>query len=187
MSSGNSVEQKANLSEDHQPHILVVGLGNPILGDDGIGWRVAEAVENALLEKGLDNFKIEFACYSLGGLSLMEHLIGFDQAILIDAVHTGSGKPGDLYDLQLADLPDLSTGHLTAAHDTSLQTALRLGQEMGASLPTKIHVVGIETDKVYDFSETLSPEIAAAIPEAVELVIKQLKDPFSEPSQLLKV
>jgi hydrogenase maturation protease len=174
MSYGSSAEQTFNYKESEHPQILVVGLGNPILGDDGIGWRVAEAVKTALLEEDPVNPNIEVACYSLGGLSLMERLIGYDQAIIIDAVQTATGDPGQIYDLSLADLPDLSAGHLTAVHDTSLQTALKLGQEMGAALPSEIRVVGIEADKVYDFSETLSPAIEASIPEALQLVLKQL-------------
>jgi len=187
MSSGSSVKEETIPAAGQQPKILIVGLGNPILGDDGIGWHVAEAVKKALLVGGAENPAVEVACYSLGGLSLMERLIGFDQAILIDAVQTGSGKPGSLYDLTLNDLPDLSTGHLTAAHDTSLQTALKLGREMGASLPSEIIIVGIEAEKVYDFSETLSPEITASLPEAVNLVLKQLNKLLRRSSQSLTV
>jgi hydrogenase maturation protease len=184
MSSGSSVKEETIPAPDRQPQVLVVGLGNPILGDDGIGWRVAEAVEEALLlEEEVKNPAVEVACYSLGGLSLMERLIGYDQAILIDAVQTGFGKAGSLYDLELDDLPDLSTGHLTAAHDTSLQTALKLGREMGASLPSEIRIVGIEAEKVYDFSDTLSPEITASLPEAVNLVLKQLDKLICRSSQ----
>jgi len=174
MSSSSSAEQVFNKKDGENPQILIVGLGNPILGDDGIGWRVAEAVEKALLEGNKAGPNVHVACFSLGGLSLMERLIGYDQAIIIDAVQTGTGVPGQVYDLRLADLPDLSTGHLTAAHDTSLQTALRLGQEMGAALPSQIVIVGIEAEKVYDFSEVLSPEIEASIPSALQLVLERL-------------
>lgn len=174
MSCGSFASMKSSPLKSDYPVALVVGLGNPILGDDGIGWQVAEAVQEALSEKGLANQEVEVACYALGGLSLMEHLIGYDQAIIIDAVQTTEGVPGQIYDLDLDDLPDLSAGHMTAVHDTSLQTALILGQEMGASLPSAIRVVGIEAEKVYDFSEELSPAVEAAIPEAVQLVLNQL-------------
>jgi hydrogenase maturation protease len=69
---------------------LVVGLGNPILGDDGVGWRVAEEVKRKLtfsLDPPLEgeDGEIYVDCLSLGGISLMERLIGHDRAILIDA------------------------------------------------------------------------------------------------------
>ena len=60
---------------------LIVGLGNPILGDDGIGWKVAEEMEKHLTEGA----PVEVMCLSLGGISLMEHLIGYDHVILVDA------------------------------------------------------------------------------------------------------
>ena len=147
--------------------LLIVGLGNPILGDDGVGWRVAEAVGAMLPAE-------EVVCLALGGLSLMERLVGYRQAIIIDAIQTRGGTPGDVYTLPLDALPNLSAGHTTAIHDTSLQNALALGRRMGATLPTEINVVAIEAERVYDFSETLSPAVAAAIPEATAAVVALL-------------
>lgn len=152
---------------------LVVGLGNPILGDDGIGWRVAEAVQTAVPH-------VEVDCLSLGGLSLMERLIGYERVIIVDSIQTDNGRIGDVTYFSLSDLPDRSAGHTTAAHDTSLQTALNLGRQMGADLPDSIEVVAIEAARVYDFSEELTPAVAAAIPEAVTAVLNLLDDPVKE-------
>ena len=98
MSCGSSASlMHSPFEESDYPDVLIVGLGNPILGDDGIGWRVAEAVEDALLEKPASGQNVRVASYALGGLSLMEHLIGYDKAIIIDAVQTSTGEPGQLY------------------------------------------------------------------------------------------
>ena len=51
---------------------LMIGLGNPILGDDGVGWRVAEEVTRKTNRPA----DIEVDCVALGGLSLMERLTG---------------------------------------------------------------------------------------------------------------
>lgn len=152
------------------PRTLVVGLGNPILGDDGVGWRVAETVSASLPEDNGHGRHIEVDCFALGGLSLMERLVGYERAIIADAIQTSDGEPGHIYCLSLDDLPDLSAGHTTAAHDTSLQTAIRLGREMGAVLPREITLVGIEARRVYDFSEELSPAVAAAVPKAAQII-----------------
>ena len=56
---------------------IVVGLGNPILGDDGVGWRVAQAVQALAPEADVE-------CQALGGLSLMERLVGYQRAIIVD-------------------------------------------------------------------------------------------------------
>lgn len=155
--------------------ILVVGLGNPILGDDGVGWRVAEAVADSLPADNGRMQEIEVECFALGGLSLMEHLVGYEKVIIIDSIQTRDGQPGQIYRLTLDDLPDFSTGHTTAAHDTSLQTAMRLGRTMGVELPEDVALVGIEAQHVYDFSEDLSPNVAAAVPEATRAVLELLQ------------
>ena len=157
------------------PRTLVAGLGNPILGDDGIGWRVAENVGEQLAARSGLALHITVDCFALGGLSLMEQLIGYEKAIVIDAVQTRDGEIGQVYRLSLDDLPDFSTGHTTAVHDTSLSTALRLGRTMGVDLPQEVLVVGVEAKQVYDFSEELSPAVAAAVPDAVRAVLELLQ------------
>ena len=160
---------------------LVVGLGNPILGDDGVGWRVAEEVRRQLsLERSTVDITdgrsagVDIECLSLGGLSLMEHLVGYDNVIIIDAIHTGQTPQGAVRIFTLDELPNLMEGHTASAHDTSLQTAMEVGRLMGAEIPDQIKVVAIELPNVYDFSEQLSPAATAALPEAVKAVFDLL-------------
>jgi hydrogenase maturation protease len=145
---------------------LVVGLGNPILGDDGVGWRVAEHVKSQISSYA----EVDVDCLSLGGISLMEHLIGYERAILIDAFACDE-EPGSIRVSELDSVPDYSAFHITSAHDTSLQNALKLGRGIGAVLPDEIIVVGIATSHVYDFSEELSPAVAAAISRVTQIVV----------------
>jgi hydrogenase maturation protease len=166
---------------------IVIGLGNPILGDDGIGWRVAEQVEKRLLEGNHASVtssetngrrasdSIEFECLSLGGLSLMEFMIGYDRAILIDAIKTGKAPLGTVSHFPITELPNRAIGHFSSAHDTTLQNAIEVGRSMGAQLPQEIIVVAVEAQFIYDFSEQLSAPIAASLPEAVETVMELLK------------
>lgn len=168
MSYGNSAEPNGRSTESSAPtKTLIVGLGNPILGDDGIGWRVAEAVKASHPAAEVD-------CLALGGLSLMERLVGYQRAIIVDAIQTRDGQIGQVYTLPLKALPDLSAGHTTAAHDASLQTALNLGKAMGAQLPDEVMIVAIEANRVYDFSEELSPAVEASIPAATQAVLNLL-------------
>ena len=157
--------------------ILVAGLGNPILGNDGVGWRVGQETERlfAELPRSEDaSQKVEFQYLSLGGLSLMEQLIGFDAAILIDAFAARSSPPGTIYCYPLEEISEVSSGHLSGAHDTSLFKALQLGKSLGAKIPDKIQIVGIETETGLYFTEELSPEIAAVVPEASRVVLEQI-------------
>lgn len=160
---------------------LIIGLGNPILGDDGVGWRVAERVEGLLTEALAHNpvnqpawGEVEFKYLSLGGLSLMEEMIGFERVILIDALDTGQQPVGTVLTLRLEDLPNRAAGHLSSAHDTTLQNALQVGESMGAELPDEIIIVAIEAEMNYNFSEQLTQPIAAAVSVATQRVIDLL-------------
>ena len=148
---------------------LIIGLGNPILGDDGVGWVVAQNLKSHYCSDPA----LEFEFLSLGGLSLMERLTGYQKVILIDALSSGKHQKGKVVSFPLSDVPDLTSGHTSSAHDTSLRNALSLGRSMGIDLPKDedITIIAIEADNVYDFSEELSPLVAAAVPEAVNLVI----------------
>lgn len=150
---------------------LIVGLGNPILGDDGVGWQVAEEVCKHLPK----DLPVDVECLSLGGISLMEHLIGYDYAILVDAFAMDA-PVGSISVLKLSQLPNYSAYHVTSTHDTSLQKAMQLGKEMGAHLPEDVMIVGIATERIHDFSEELSPPVAQVVPCVMNIVLDLLKE-----------
>jgi hydrogenase maturation protease len=106
---------------------------------------------------------------ALGGISLMERLIGYDQAVLIDAIVTNQHPIGTVYCFDITDLPARDLGHMGSPHDTTLMDALKLGQRMGIQLPDKINIIAVESQNVFDFCEELTPSVEAAIPEAVQL------------------
>ena len=168
------IQVRENISPDeaHPASTIVVGLGNPILGDDGVGWRVAELVAGHLATLQTSSSGVVVECLALGGLSLMENLVGYQRAILVDAITLEQSPHGTVYVSSLDELPNHAHSHLSSSHDTSLQTALRLGRSMGAALPEEIIIIGIESTCVYDFSEDLTPLVAAAVPQAVEKVLE---------------
>lgn len=175
--------------------ILVVGLGNPLLGDDGVGWRVVEALEERLAPGRDEQLAagrgdrlgrrgqigrggrlrqrgpIEFDCLAVGGLTLMERLVGYERVILIDATLTGDDPPGTISCQPLGTVRTRGASHLDSAHDAPLSVALAAGRALGASLPDTITIVGIEARTIDVFDADLSPAAAAAIPRAVEVVL----------------
>lgn len=153
---------------------LVLGLGNPILGDDGIGWRVIEALQQLRASRCLP---AELDCVSSGGLDLMERLQGFRRVILVDAMKTGCARDGSVSVFALDEMADPSAGHSSSPHDASLLTALEAGRWLGLQLPKIVTVVAIEATTVHDFSEQLSPVVAGAIPRAVEAVLHLVQPP----------
>src|SRR4030042_2833216 len=124
-------------------------MGNPILGDDGVGWEIAKQVQ----QRSEFPSDIDVDCLSLGGISLMERLIGYERAILIDSFVTFKNPVGTLLCFSIDDLPNRALGHICSAHDTTLQNALKIGQDLGAQLPKEITVFAVEGKDGYSFSE----------------------------------
>lgn len=148
---------------------LVLGLGNPLLSDDGVGLQVARALRQRLAHR--DDVTVDEDYW--GGLRLMERMIGFDRGIVIDAICTGA-EPGTIHRSSAGAMP---TQHSTSAHDASLATALRFGGALGAALPAPddVLVIGIEAADVQTFAEECTPRVSAAIPRAVECVLRELE------------
>jgi hydrogenase maturation protease len=153
---------------NHNSRTLVLGLGNPILSDDGIGCHVALALKEKLKEPDIDVMEA-----SIAGLDFLDLLARYDRAIIIDAIQTGEGTPGQIYRFE----PDMlaNTSHAASTHDVNLATALDLGKRLGLALPQKIDVLAIEVADTDRFSEECTPEVAAVIPDCIEMVIKALK------------
>ena len=155
---------------------LVLGLGNPILTDDGVGIHVTRAVVSRLMSHPDLAEGIRFAEASVGGLRLLEVLTGYDRVILVDAIQTPDGLPGDICQLSPGDVR--SSLHAGSTHDLSLQGALAWGRQTGMALPDDdgIRIVAVETRDVLTFGESCTPEVATAVPRAVELVLGMLGD-----------
>jgi hydrogenase maturation protease len=150
---------------------IVVGLGNPILRDDGVGVHVVRAAA-----RQVQRDDIVFAEASIGGLRLLDLLAGYERAILVDAIVTPDGRPGEIRRLGPTDLR--CSRHAGSSHDVSLPAALALGRRMGMALPPdeRISIIAIEAVDVLTFGEDCTPEVAAAIPRAVEVLLEELGD-----------
>ena len=144
-----------------------MGLGNPILSDDGIGCRVALALKEELKDPDVDVMEAGIA-----GLDFLDLLAPYDRAIIIDAIQTGEGTPGRIYRFG----PDVlaSTRHAGTPHDVNFATALELGRKLGLPLPRQITIFGIETRDVTSFSEECTPEVMKAVPACADMVIREL-------------
>lgn len=152
--------------------ILIIGVGNPILKDDGVGIHVLK-----MLEKKYSGIPaLHFKELSTGGLSLAERFIGYDKVILIDALALENGTPGKVHKLSMDDFH--STIHQYCAHDCNLPTAYNLlEQQLGSeSLPQDVIIIGIEAEELDEFGETLSESVKGAIPKALAIIEQELRD-----------
>lgn len=144
---------------------LVIGLGNPLISDDSVGLRVVHELKPLLADRADVDVSEDY----WGGLRLMERMIGYDRAIIIDAIVTGA-EPGTVHHLTT---DSISTQKSASAHDVNLPTALAFGRQAGAHLPAdeNVRLIGIEAVDLINFSEACTPTVAAAIPRAVQEVI----------------
>jgi hydrogenase maturation protease len=164
---------------DSPPRVIVVGLGNPILGDDGVGWRVADEVERQLADRavaGRPALKVDVGRLGVGGLSLMEFLSGYDVAILVDAATFPDRPAGEVRASPFDELEDHAGGHFDSTHDASLRTSLDLGRRLDAELPTRIEAVTIQAFATGEFGEELTPAVEAAVPAAARVVMTLLHE-----------
>ena len=154
---------------------IVIGLGNPILTDDGVGVLVAYEVSKILALQNRNDINVTEA--SVGGIRLMELMVGFNRAILVDAIISSNGSsPGTIHKMSLDDLMDISpTQHSASAHDTSLITALAMGRKLGLSLPDEIVIFAIEVENIIDFNENPTTGVAKAIPHATKSVLDEIE------------
>lgn len=147
---------------------IIVGVGNTVLGDDGIGIHVVRSLKDFELPK-----EVTLEEASTGGLNLMDMLVGFDRAILIDAVVV---KELGLGEVTVLDASEMSSAHSTNPHDVSFPEALELLEKMGAEdIPEDIKIVGISIEPVTEFGEELSGPVADSIDKAREKVLELLR------------
>ncbi len=147
-----------------QPPVLVLGLGNSILYDDGVGIQVARYIANLGHERHIHVLEAEVA-----GFALLDVLEGYDRAIIIDAVRLAGMLPGEIRVLDgVGERPSL---HLVAGHQLDLPSALELGRRAGRDMPRYVTVVGVQIADDRTFSESLSPGVAAAVPSAARIAL----------------
>ena len=154
---------------------LIIGLGNPILTDDGVGVKIAQQLESIIDLNAHPDLTITEA--SAGGIRLMEVMLGYDRVVLIDAYYLNQEKttPGKIHRLSLDDLRSVSpTQHSTSAHDTSLVTALDAADVLGYQIPGEFIIYAVEVENILEFSETPTPAVAEAIPIVTAEIISEL-------------
>ena len=146
---------------------LIIGFGNPILCDDGVGNHIAKA-----LAKRINRSDVTIIETSSAGLDIVDLLPGYDKVIIIDAIMTGKGKPGLIHRLSSSELN--STLHSVSLHDISLGSAIELGKRLGNRITERITIFGIEVQNIDTFSDTCTVEVQSAVPECIGLILNEL-------------
>jgi hydrogenase maturation protease len=148
---------------------LVIGLGNPLRGDDGIGMRIADLLSRHILPEG-----IEVVRGGTSGLELVNWMEGWRRVIIIDAAEVGQ-VPGGFARFTLDECNLLGNDRHLSIHDAGLRDALLLAKVLGV-LPEEVIVYGVQPAHL-DWDDTLSPEVEAATPMILSAVLGELSAP----------
>jgi hydrogenase maturation protease len=153
--------------------ILVAGIGNAWLSDDGFGGEVVKRLGARELPEGavvLD--------FGTGGLDLAyEVMRGYDALVLVDVSRQG-GEPGTLYVMEALEEDvdaGIEDGQVINPHGMDPQTVLRFVKTVGA-WPGKVVVVACEPARVEEMGLELSPQVAGAVDGAVDLVARTIEE-----------
>ena len=148
---------------------LIVGVGNPILSDDGVGIHVARRVK----ELGLKDVDVEELPAS--GLELLDMVLGYDTVVIVDAIVTEKEAPGKMFVLEEDDFE--RTIHGTTPHGINIATALAMGRRiLSNQMPKEVFFVAVEAGDVVNVSEKLTPPVEAAMASIVDRVVSMISD-----------
>jgi len=148
---------------------LVFGLGNTILRDDGVGIKVVRELKERMQEH---HSGIEFKEGSVGGLSILDEIEGFDRLVLVDSIKTADGKPGEVYRLSPEDFN--TPAHLVNAHGVDFVTAVKLGRKLGYKMPEIIDIYAVQVEDNVTFSKECTSDVQASIPEIADVIMEGL-------------
>jgi len=146
--------------------IVILGVGNLLLSDEGVGVHVANELmkmylpsEVSVVEGGTDGFR------------LLNVITEADRLIVIDAVK-GDADPGSIYRFDIDDVRNCPSGFKTSVHQIGILEVIDLSELIGKKPHTTI--IGIEP-KSLEMGMELTPEIKSKIPRVIEFIFEELK------------
>lgn len=145
----------------------LIGLGNLIKGDDGVGIQVLDEIENEIPSE------VDLIDGGTAGLNILNYMEQYSEIIVVDAINVGQ-KKGEIIELKPEDITG-NTDLSLSAHDLDFVDSLQIAKEIG--IEPEIKVIGIEIGEIKDKKLTmeLSEEIKNSIPKLKQKVLKELK------------
>jgi len=160
------IEKRRKPLRSPYKHILILGVGNLLLSDEGVGVHVAQRMmeldmppEVQVVEGGTDGF------------GLVNIITQADRMILIDAVK-GGGQPGSMYRFDLEDCPPYPDIFKTSVHQISILEVINLSSLIGSTPHTTI--IGVEPACI-EMGMELSPPIEAKIPKVIQMIHEEVE------------
>jgi len=150
---------------------LILGLGNTILTDDGVGIYVSRHLNKLIATSNEQQATIQEA--SIGGFNFIDVLADYDRAVIIDAIHTKDGKPGEFYELDPNCLKP--SVRLSSLHGIDFATACDMAKKLEVDFPKEIKIYVMEVEDEFTFGEKCTPSVDTAIKPMAEAIKEDLR------------
>ena len=147
--------------------IVVLGVGNALVGDDGFGPRVIEELQQRPLPPN-----VELIDAGVGGIAILSWIEDADKVIIVDSVQTGNEPVGTVYRFTDKDLPP-SDMFMLSLHDLNLVDTINIGRVV-QKMPDEIVIYGVEVKRVAEFTREMTPAVEAAVKEVADLVVDEI-------------
>lgn len=148
-------------------NVLILGIGNTILSDDGVGICAARVLKEQLADTDVEVQEAHQA-----GLELLDLISGYKKVIIVDSIQTRQGRPGEIHRVTYNTLKGLRFPY--ASHQLGLPLIIKLAQKLEIALPEKIIIFAIEIENGNDFGESLAAKVKKAIPQVITLIKEEL-------------
>ncbi len=152
---------------------IVLGIGNPLLQDDRAGLEVVQRLSKM-------NLPIEVCELYTVGLDVMDKLMGYDRAFVVDACKLGHA-PGTIIQ---AGVDDIFTSHsLSNSHAITLGATIKTGYELFPSeMPSELEILLIEVEKIEEFTRVMTVDVESAVDRAVEIISSKIINTACSPN-----
>jgi hydrogenase maturation protease len=152
----------------------VIGVGNTLVSDDGVGIRVVRTFRGKRVDERVALIESE-----RGGMDLLDRLEGFDYVMIVDAALTGLKAPGEVVVLTIA--APFAVGESRSLHTIDLRGLLAFGEAAGMAMPSEVTVLSIEAGDIETFHEGCTEKVEQAIPGAVAVLEEEVRRILAHP------
>ena len=153
--------------------IKVLGLGNDLLADDGIGHLAVAALAPRLAGRA------DVEATALHGLALLDLLTGYDAAVVLDAACTGTRPAGAVYDIDPATLARIES---PSPHFAGFPEMLDLAARLGLHFPRRLRIIAVEVLDPWTIGGAMTPAVRDALPVLCERAVRAVAELAGEPA-----
>jgi len=152
------------------PTILVLGVGNPIMGDDGVGIHTVRMLKKRVRPR----VGLEFKELGVGGMRLVEEFLGYDEVVLVDSYASEDAEPGRIREFAPEQFED--TVHTSSPHGTNFASAIKLYKTLQPQkIPKRIRIFTVDINKTETFSDKLSSQVERAASQLADIITRAIQ------------